>query len=213
MLRKMMLALPLAGAVALCGTAMSENANAGPFSTVQTGGHTLLQPVQKEILPRGGGGGGRGGGESRGGGRGGGEFRGDRGGRGGGEFRGDRGGRGGGEFRGLRRGDGGGQRNFMRAPRGGDVGRTVERRNWDSGRRGARNLYRGGGNDFRRGRDYRRGDRSRIRRFGRSYYWGPGIQFWSYDGYYYGDCGWLKRRAAITGSRYWWRRYQLCRAW
>jgi len=34
---------------------------------------------------------------------------------------------------------------------------------------------------------------------------------WGYDGYgYYGDCGWLRHRAAITGSRYWWRRYQAC---
>ncbi len=31
-------------------------------------------------------------------------------------------------------------------------------------------------------------------------------------GYYdYDDCGWLRRRAIETGSRYWWRRYQECR--
>lgn len=40
--------------------------------------------------------------------------------------------------------------------------------------------------------------------------------FVGYGGYYYGyrdygsGCGWLKRRALATGSRYWWRRYQDC---
>lgn len=40
--------------------------------------------------------------------------------------------------------------------------------------------------------------------------WG-GPVFWFYDGYYYGDCAWLRRKAIATGSRYWWRRYRLCR--
>jgi hypothetical protein len=33
-----------------------------------------------------------------------------------------------------------------------------------------------------------------------------------YDGdyYYYGGCEWLHERAAETGSRYWWRRYEDC---
>ncbi|HEX2843188.1 hypothetical protein [Hyphomicrobium sp.] len=35
-----------------------------------------------------------------------------------------------------------------------------------------------------------------------------------YGGYYYGGygggCGWLYRRASVTGSSYWWRRYQAC---
>jgi hypothetical protein len=26
----------------------------------------------------------------------------------------------------------------------------------------------------------------------------------------YGDCGWLRRQAIITGSPYWWNRYQEC---
>lgn len=26
-------------------------------------------------------------------------------------------------------------------------------------------------------------------------------------------CGWLRRRAIITGSHYWWRRYRRCLAW
>jgi hypothetical protein len=28
--------------------------------------------------------------------------------------------------------------------------------------------------------------------------------------YYYGDCGWLRRRALATGSLYWWDRYYAC---
>lgn len=39
------------------------------------------------------------------------------------------------------------------------------------------------------------------------YYGGYG---YGYDGGY-GDCGWLKRRAIVTGSGYWWRRYEACR--
>jgi len=27
------------------------------------------------------------------------------------------------------------------------------------------------------------------------------------------SCAWLRRRAIITGSRYWWRRYRWCRGW
>jgi hypothetical protein len=44
-----------------------------------------------------------------------------------------------------------------------------------------------------------------------------GYSAWPYYGYsynysYYDDCGWLRRRALETGSRYWWRRYEICRA-
>jgi hypothetical protein len=28
-----------------------------------------------------------------------------------------------------------------------------------------------------------------------------------------GGCEWLRRRALLTGSRYWWRRYYACRGW
>lgn len=35
-----------------------------------------------------------------------------------------------------------------------------------------------------------------------------------YGGYYayngYGNCAWLRRQAIITGSPYWWERYQAC---
>ncbi len=45
---------------------------------------------------------------------------------------------------------------------------------------------------------------------GTRYLWG-GLPFYFYDGYYHGDCGWLRRRAQATGSRYWWVRYRQCR--
>jgi hypothetical protein len=63
------------------------------------------------------------------------------------------------------------------------------------------------------GRGGKRYDRRHVRRYGRHFSWGPGISFWFYDGYYYGDCTWLRRRAIATGSNYWWRRYRQCRAW
>jgi hypothetical protein len=47
---------------------------------------------------------------------------------------------------------------------------------------------------------------------GRRYIWGDGFEFWFYDGYYHGNCAWLKEQALETGSAYWWRRYRLCRA-
>ena len=39
-----------------------------------------------------------------------------------------------------------------------------------------------------------------------------GVWVWVYGpGYYaYNDCEWLRRQAIITGSPYWWRRYNLC---
>ena len=42
------------------------------------------------------------------------------------------------------------------------------------------------------------------------YMWG-GLPFLFYDGYYHGDCSWLRRKARETGSSYWWRRYRQCR--
>ncbi len=42
------------------------------------------------------------------------------------------------------------------------------------------------------------------------YMWG-GLPFMFYDGYYHGDCSWLRRKARETGSSYWWRRYRQCR--
>ena len=34
--------------------------------------------------------------------------------------------------------------------------------------------------------------------------------YYDYDSGYYGGCGWLYRRAAATGSPYWWHRYRRC---
>jgi hypothetical protein len=58
-----------------------------------------------------------------------------------------------------------------------------------------------------------RHSRDYVRRHGRRYGWGPGVGFYFYDGYYYGDCDWLYRRALVTGSGYWWYRYRRCIDW
>ncbi len=58
-------------------------------------------------------------------------------------------------------------------------------------------------------RDRSRGDGQRHR--GVRHSWGPGIYFYFYDGYYHGDCAWVRRKAISTGSAYWWRRYRQCR--
>ena len=58
-------------------------------------------------------------------------------------------------------------------------------------------------------REFRRGDR----RFARRGHWRPGYFWggvWIGPGLYYANCEWLRRRAYLTGSRYWWRRYNEC---
>jgi hypothetical protein len=63
-----------------------------------------------------------------------------------------------------------------------------------------------------RNRGWKRSEgHDRIVRRGHRYLWGPGVTFYLSDGYYYGECGWLKRRAIQTGDRIWWRRYERCR--
>ncbi len=139
---------------------------------------------------------------------------------------------GGGGGRATAPGGGGGR---AAAPPGGG-GRAVEPRGGVSegrvmrgGRRGEAAVVRGSGE----GRAERRGTRgdtilrgargprpdARVRgggdrpwRAGRRYSWGDGGVFYFYNGYYYGDCSWLRRRAELTGSRYWRQRYRLCRA-
>jgi hypothetical protein len=59
----------------------------------------------------------------------------------------------------------------------------------------------------------RDGDRDRNRRRGTRFYWGPGAEYFFFDGFYHGDCSWLRRKARETGSRYWLQRYRQCRAW
>jgi hypothetical protein len=68
-----------------------------------------------------------------------------------------------------------------------------------------------------RGGGYYRGTHFAYRGHPRRHWRGGG---WSgvpfiYGGYYgyYGDCSWLRRRAFLTGSHYWWRRYRDCRGW
>ena len=151
-----------------------------------------------------------------------------------------RGGGGGGGGPGLRGGGGGGGK-AMRGPsgsrsfdrsgrRGGDSSRALRGRgDSDAGRafrsnRGERKLDRGprradpgfkkGNRD--RGHGFRGGkrhSRDYIRKRGNRYVWGPGLAFWYYGGYYYGDCDWLRRRAITTGSAYWWNRYNQCVDW
>ena len=47
-----------------------------------------------------------------------------------------------------------------------------------------------------------------FRRFNYGFVGGP-VYYHRY--YYRGGCGWLRRRALITGSPYWWHRYRACR--
>ena len=99
--------------------------------------------------------------------------------------------------------------------RGGDGARTVTRNRDNDGDRRVRN---GGGERARvivrdndGDRRYRGGgDRYRGERRGTRYVWG-GLPFFFYDGYYHGDCGWLRRKARETGSSYWLARYRRCR--
>jgi len=61
----------------------------------------------------------------------------------------------------------------------------------------------GGGRHFHRGGGFRRGlHLAPFVGYGAYYYGG-------YGGYGSG-CGWLRRRAEATGSRYWWARYEDC---
>lgn len=90
------------------------------------------------------------------------------------------------------------------------------------GRGGARAFHGGGGSHARRhglrGHHFRGGPRHfsgghvRHRRFGRI---GPGIvlgvPFAAYGAYSYtATCDWLHRKAVITGSPYWWYRFEAC---
>jgi hypothetical protein len=246
MFRKIMIAAPLAGAIAWCAPVL-DAAQAAQISPASGAFSPLFaEPVRE--LPRGGGGGGGGGMRSFGGGGG---MRSFGGGGGGGmrSFGGGSGGMrsfggggmrsfdGGGRMRGIGRGTrgdsfGGGERFRNLGPiRRGD-GPGIARRGFDSGssafirrrdgdRGYSRKLWVGGGDrpNWRPGKHHgwkhgHKGDwrhKHRVRRFGRHIFWGPSLDFYYYDGYYYGNCEWLRERAIYTGSHYWWRRYELCR--
>jgi hypothetical protein len=117
-----------------------------------------------------------------------------------------KGGRGGG--RGFK---GGGRGGFKSAHRGGG---------FKGYRGGGKNVYRGGGkryaykgrnyNNWNRyhGKNYYKGKRYAYRgRYRGRYWYGPNV----YVGAGYGGgCAWLRRQALVTGSSYWWSRYNAC---
>ena len=107
--------------------------------------------------------------------------------------------------RGGFRGGGGGGRAFRGGGGGGRAFRGGGFRGGGRAFRGGGRVFRGGGvRRFRGGRVYR--GRRGFRRFR-----GGGVYFYGGPYYYYsGRCAWLRRRAIITGSRYWWRRYRNC---
>lgn len=118
--------------------------------------------------------------------------------------------RGGGE-RGYRHG--GGERSGARdAAKSRERGRDAVRASRPIVERQAQPSDRRQGDGGRSARPQRH-DRAYIRQRGQRFNWSPGIAFWFYDGYYYGDCDWLRRKARETGSAYWLRRYRQCRAW
>ena len=98
-------------------------------------------------------------------------------------------------------------------------GRGMGRRSF-GGRRGARvRGYRRG--RVARGRGIRRGRVAGYRRYGKRRYRGRRYRrlrryYYGYapyvvGAYYRGPCTWLRRRAYLTGSPYWWSRYYSCR--
>jgi hypothetical protein len=109
-----------------------------------------------------------------------------------------KGGRGGG--RGFK---GGGRGGFKSAHRGGG---------FKGYRGGGKNVYRGGGKRYAyKGRNYNnyyKGKRYAYRgRYRGRYWYGPNV----YVGAGYGGgCAWLRRQALVTGSSYWWSRYNAC---
>lgn len=107
--------------------------------------------------------------------------------------------------RGQRMNRGDGANRMERGVRGDRVNRM------DRGDRADRGGRRDNGYDGPR-RNFSRGDgyRNDWRR-GRRYNWGPGFAFYLNDGYYYGECNWLKRRARETGNPIWLRRFAQCR--
>jgi hypothetical protein len=209
MLKNTLMAVPLASVLAVMAPGTFQQPQAAQFPRhLGTSNTLLLDLVQDRFEPGGGGRGGDRGGADRGGG--------DRGTRGGG-----------GETRPLP-GDGGGRsmnrensdrnrdRNVRRDSGDGDRDRNVRRDRGDGDRDRSVRRNRGDGDrDGYNRRDGRYGDRGDRRRFhrGKRHVWGPGVEFWFYDGYYHGDCDWLREKANDTGSRYWWTRYRLCRDW
>ncbi|HEY7688688.1 MAG TPA: hypothetical protein VH835_08350 [Dongiaceae bacterium] len=106
-------------------------------------------------------------------------------------------------------GDGGGPSGRV-AGRGGGGDSFKGRSGGDfkSGRSGR--VARGGGDWDGDGKNWNRGKDHGKSRHGKNFRrYGPDIFVYG-GGYGYGDCGWLRRQAVITGSPYWWQRYQDC---
>ena len=89
---------------------------------------------------------------------------------------------------------------------------------------GGRHAHRGRGvhrGHVARGRGYRRGRVAGYRGYGKRRYRGRrnrrlrryyyGYAPYVVGAYYGGRCTWLRRRAYLTGSPYWWSRYYSCR--
>jgi hypothetical protein len=166
-----------------------------------------------------GGGGGGGHGLSRGGGGGGGLSRGGGGGRGL-----NRGG-GGGHYA-LRSGGGGGSRGLSRGGGSSHINRgsmsrghyalkdrgSLSRGNYDLKDRGYKNrdAFKDSGKKHYASKDR---DHDRHGKFQRHRVFRNGVWVWVYGPAYYAygdDCYWLRRQAIITGSPYWWDRYNRC---
>ena len=78
-----------------------------------------------------------------------------------------------------------------------------------------------GGRSFHRNRSFHRPRHVSRHRYHRPRYvhrhyhhrrWHRGPRFGFYIGPSYRGCSWLRHRAVVTGSSYWWRRYRACRA-
>lgn len=87
------------------------------------------------------------------------------------------------------------------------VGQNVGR---DRDKTPNRVIVRDANRDRARRDDRRRGDGDGRRR-GTRYVWGPGFTFYFYDGFYHGDCSWLRQKVRETGSSYWRQRLRQCR--
>lgn len=174
------------------GSAAATPAPAGMKNVITTTADGI------ELVRQGGGGGGGGGGHGGGGGGGHGG-----GGDGGGHLSGGGGDGGGGHARGgdggghaLKGGDGGG-------PKGGHLSRGGGDRDGKGSGRHA------GGGDWKG--DWKGGGKHHHGKHGKNFrHFGSDIFVYGGGGYGYNDCGWLRRQAVITGSPYWWRRYQDC---
>jgi hypothetical protein len=95
-------------------------------------------------------------------------------------------------------------------------------RNRYSNDEGRKNRYGNDGGSNRYGKDrgnrYSYKDRNNNNHHGNAHrhkVFRNGVWVWVYDPYYtYGDnCAWLYRRASLTGSPYWWDRYEACVAY